>query len=64
MKKLKQGALSVCEYKYRFNKIVAYFSDLFDKDKHFFFATGLQASIKHDVKALKPHTLRKHIGWL
>ena len=37
LKELKQGALSVREYKDRFDDLVEYFPDLSDKDKQFFF---------------------------
>ena len=59
LKDLRQGALSVREYKDRFDELVEYFPDLSDKDKQIFFVMGLQNSIKYDVKALKPYTLGK-----
>ena len=39
LKDLKQGALSVREYKDRFDELVEYFPDLSDKDKQIFFVT-------------------------
>ena len=59
LKDLRQGTLSVHEYKDRFDKLVEYFPDLFDKNNQIFFVMGLQNSIKYDVKALKPYTLGK-----
>ena len=59
VKDLKHGALSIREYKDRFDEIIEYFQDLSDKDKQIFFVTGLQNSIKFDVRALKPYTLEK-----
>ena len=56
LKDLRQGTLSVREYKDRFDELVEYFPDLSDKAKQIFFVTGLQNSIKYDVKALKPYT--------
>jgi hypothetical protein len=59
LKDLRQGALSVCEYKDRFDELVKYFPDLFNKDKQIFFVTRLQNSMKYDVKTLKPYMLGK-----
>ena len=59
LKDLRQGVLSIREYKDRFDELVEYFPHLSDKDKQIFFVTGLQNSIKYVVKAWKPHTLGK-----
>jgi hypothetical protein len=59
LKDIMHGTLSVCEHKNRFDELVEYISNLFDKDKQIFFVTGLQNSIKYDVKVLKLYTLRK-----
>ena len=59
LKALRQGTMSIPEYKDRFDKLVEYFLDLSDQDKQIFFVTRLQSSIKYDVKALKPYMLGK-----
>ena len=56
---LRQGILSILEYKDRFDELIKYFLDLSNKNKQIFFATELQNSIKYDVKALKPYMLGK-----
>ena len=55
---LRLGTFSVQEYKDRFDELVKYVPNLFDKDKQIFFVTGLHSLIKYDVKALKPYMLR------
>lgn len=60
-KDFKHGALSIQKYKDRFNELVECLASLFDKDVKLFFFTCLHSSIKYDVKALKPYTLKKPI---